>query len=640
MVGLSPSIYATYLVVVDAALALVYASVAAVLVWRRATDRMALFSAFALLLFGGVTFPENISNFPHDHPLLVASESVLSFAGATCFALFLFVFPNGRFVPGWTRWVALPWAFVQALNTVIPQTSEFRATFVQIQGPVFLVGTASAFFAQVYRYRRVSGSVQRQQTKWTVYGFSIALLGYVGLNALASEFVASAQDPLLSLGYYTGLSAFMTVLPLSIGVAILRHRLYDIDLLINRTVVYIGLTASVVGVYVVVVGYVGAVFHARGDLLSLLGAGTVAVLFQPLRQRLQRAVNHLLYGQRDEPYAVLSQLRQRLEGALAPEAVLPTIVQTVRDALKLPYAAIALGADEAFGIAAASGTPVPDPVRLPLTYRGERLGHLLLAPRAAGEAFAPADRRLLDDLAHQAGIAAHAVRLTEDLQHSRERLVATREEERRRLRRDLHDGLGPMLAAQTLKVGAARALLPPEATAADRLLDELEDDLANSLADIRRLVYNLRPPALDELGLVGAIRECAAQYSAHDGSGPTGVRISVAAPERLPALPAAVEVAAYRIVQEALANVVRHAHAHTCRVELSLDAALHVSIADDGLGLPSERRAGVGLTSMRERAEELGGTCIVEPAPIAGSRVLAHLPLAPAHELLRGGGEP
>jgi signal transduction histidine kinase len=282
---------------------------------------------------------------------------------------------------------------------------------------------------------------------------------------------------------------------------------------------------------------------------------------------------------------------------------------------------------------------VPNPIRLPLTYRGERLGHLLLAPRSAGEAFAPADRRLLDDLAHQAGIVAHAVQLTEDLQHSRQRLVSTREEERRRLRRDLHDGLGPMLAAQTLKVGAARALLPPEATAADRLLDQLEDDLATSLADIRRLVYNLRPPALDELGLVDAIRENAALYSAHAGSGPTGVRISVAAPERLPALPAAVEVAAYRIVQEALANVVRHANAHTCQVELSIDAALHVSIVDDGLGIPKERRAGVGLTSMRERAEELGGTCIVEPAPMAGTRVLAHLPLAPAQELLRGGGQ-
>jgi signal transduction histidine kinase len=328
-----------------------------------------------------------------------------------------------------------------------------------------------------------------------------------------------------------------------------------------------------------------------------------------------------MYGERDEPYTVLSRLGQRLETTLAPDAVLPAVVRTVAEALKLPYAAIEVERNDGFEAAAVTGRPVDDPLRLPLVYGGETVGRLVLGPRARGEAFAPADRRLLDDLAHQIGAAVHAARLTADLQRSRERLVTAREEERRRLRRDLHDGLGPQLAAQTLKVGSARTLYPRDPTVADALLSELEADMEAALSDIRRLVYDLRPPALDELGLAGAIREVAEQYGAK------GPRISVHAPEHPSALPAAVEVAAYRIAQEALTNVVRHAEARVCLVRLSLDDGLELEVTDDGVGLPKERRAGVGLCSMRERAEELGGTCMVGPGPSKGTRVLARLPL-------------
>jgi signal transduction histidine kinase len=217
----------------------------------------------------------------------------------------------------------------------------------------------------------------------------------------------------------------------------------------------------------------------------------------------------------------------------------------------------------------------------------------------------------------------HAARLTADLRRARGRLVAAREEERRRLRRDLHDGLGPALAAQTLKVGAARSLLRRDPDAADARLAELEGDLAAALADVRRLVYGLRPPALDDLGLIAAIREGAAQYA-----GPGAPRVAVEAPDRLPPLPAAVEVAAYRIVQEALANVVRHADARTCRVRLTTEAdALVVEVLDDGVGVPFDRHVGVGLVSMRERAAELGGACTVEAQPGGGTRVVAWLPL-------------
>ncbi|MGH3145095.1 MAG: GAF domain-containing sensor histidine kinase, partial [Rubrobacter sp.] len=307
----------------------------------------------------------------------------------------------------------------------------------------------------------------------------------------------------------------------------------------------------------------------------------------------------------------------------------PTVVETVAQALKLPYVAVEVGKNNVPEIAASTGEPTRNPLRMPLVYSGETVGSWILVPRAGEERFSPADQRLLEDLAHQIGVAAHAallteeaVRLSADLQRSRERLVSTREEERRRLRRDLHDGLGPQLAAQTLKLGSARSLYPRDPAAADRLLSELESDMEVALADIRRVVYDLRPPALDELGLDGAIREAAARYETH------GPRISFDIPGELPPLPAAVEVAAYRIAQEALTNVVRHAGARNCTVRLSpRDGALDLEVTDDGVGLPENRTAGVGLSSMRERAAELGGTCVVESIPSGGTRVLARLPL-------------
>jgi signal transduction histidine kinase len=334
-----------------------------------------------------------------------------------------------------------------------------------------------------------------------------------------------------------------------------------------------------------------------------------------------------MYGERDDPYRVLSQLGQRLEATLAPNAVLPVIVQTVTEALKLPYAAITLKQDDGFTIAASAGSPVADPLALPLLYQNEPVGQLLLSPRGSGETFSPTDRRLLDDLARQAGIAAHAVRLTTDLQRERERLVTAREEERRRIRRDLHDGLGPALAGLNLQAGQLRRLIPRDPNAADALLVELQAEIRAAVADIRRLVNDLRPPTLDELGLVGAIRARAAQYDQAGDPGDATLHVLVDAPEPLPPLPAAVEVAVYRIVQEALTNVVRHAQAHTCVIRLALADGLRLAIADDGVGLPVKYSAGMGLRSMRERAVELGGTCTIGTAPEGGTQVLIHLPL-------------
>jgi signal transduction histidine kinase len=296
----------------------------------------------------------------------------------------------------------------------------------------------------------------------------------------------------------------------------------------------------------------------------------------------------------------------------------------------LPYVAIALKEGEQFTIAAEyirSSEPVSQENGsmkiLPLVYQLETIGQMILAPRAPGEPFSQTDRCLLETIARQAGIAAYDVRLTQDLQRSRERLVTTREEERRRLRRDLHDGLGPVLAAMSFKLDAVHNLADRDASAVKKMSTELKAQMQEALADIRRIAYDLRPPALDELGLVGALK---AHIASHNQI--QGLQITLEAPENPPPLPAAVEVAAYRIALEAMTNVSRHAGARHCCVRLSLPDDLCLEVTDDGRGLPKGVQAGVGLNSMRERAEELGGMWVAEVLPQGGTGIIVYLPLS------------
>jgi signal transduction histidine kinase len=239
---------------------------------------------------------------------------------------------------------------------------------------------------------------------------------------------------------------------------------------------------------------------------------------------------------------------------------------------------------------------------------------------------------LLENIAYQAGPSAYAVQLTQELRQSRVRLVTAREEERRRLRRDLHDGLGLVLASQGLKMAAASQLLQDDPAKAQQLLEELTARNETAVAEIRRLVYELRPAALDDIGLVGAVGDYASGLKGGAQNNPR-LQVGVQAPAAgLPSLPAAVEVAAYRISTEALTNVARHARARHAEVSFDLKSTnhtrkLHLEIVDDGLGLPENQRSGVGLISMRERAEEVGGNLLIESSPGQGTRVVVDLPL-------------
>ncbi len=496
---------------------------------------------------------------------------------------------------------------VEALSGMIVGGLDPRDT-IPITGMFLMLAAAGSL---LLRYRRAHDLVTRQQLKWLVY--ASVLTSFAGMIGNASGPVANVLVLLMALSP-----------AVAIAIAILRYRLYDIDLLINRTLVYGILTALVLGVYALVVAATGALAQARSPTAALIAVTVAALLFHPLRVRLQRAVNRLLYGERDSPLAVLSQLGQRMESASAPESMLSVLAETVAKALRLPYVAVALG-DTSPTIVAEYGKPTEDVYALPLVYQGQNAGRLLVAPRQPGDTFNEADLALLKTVARQAGATAHSVQLTADLQRSRQRLVAAREEERRRLRRDLHDDLGPRLASMTLTIDAAMRQLRQNPDQAEEILGVLKAQAQTAVQEIRRLVYNLRPPALDDLGLTAALRESAARYAQG------GVRITVDAPDPLPPLPAAVEVAAFRIAQEAMTNAVRHANARSCRVRIRPEADhLCVTVEDDGRGLPQGLQMGVGLRSMQERVAELGGRLTLENKKEGGAIVRAWLPMVEA----------
>jgi signal transduction histidine kinase len=489
-------------------------------------------------------------------------------------------------------------------------------TWTTAARPVYLTCTLLTAAAMLAQYRVGSSASARRKIRWVLLAMWLSAGVFFFLHLLPA--LVTGQS-LLGVGAQ-GIIALP--IPLALMMAIWRYQAFDIDTLLNRAMVYGGLTACVVGIYVLVVGYLGTLLQINDPSLSaLVATGVVAVLFQPLRRRLQRVVNRRMFGNSAEPYRVLAGLGRRLEVAFEPAAILPTLVQTVSESLRLPYVAITLEQNGATGVAAAVGAPSAEPIPFPLVYQGATVGQLLVSPRRGEAMLSTRDRRLLTDLAQQAGVAVHGVRLMADLQRSRESLVLAREEERRRLRRDLHDDLAPALAGLALTAGAAAGLIFTDPEKAAALVRELDQAIRAAVGDIRRLVYDLRPPALDELGLVAAIRERAAQYDGPD------LLVLVEADE-LPALPAAVEVAAYRIAQEALMNVARHAGAQRCHIRLALaEDGLRLDITDDGVGLPETYTAGVGLRSMRERAAALGGEFRAGRSASSGTHVHVRLPV-------------
>lgn len=416
--------------------------------------------------------------------------------------------------------------------------------------------------------------------------------------------------------------AFLPV-PIAVGTAILRHRALNIDVVIGRSLAYGGLTVLLAVLYVGVVTLLNALFPAMvGPWEQALAAAIIALAVQPLHAALRSLINKRLFGDRNDPYWIVSTLAARLENSSTPAEQLSTMVETMGRALRIPYVAIELNRGAGREMAASFGVPAGLTDRLPLTYQGEPVGQLVIARRTQHGALRRKERAMLAEVAHHAGAAAYTARLTADLVHTRDRLVNAREEERRRLLRELHDGVGPTLAAVTIGLHAARRAIGDNSPTA-MVLGKLQGSLSAAVTEIRKLARDLRPPMLDKLGLLAALKD----YIDTINSDIEGLFIVLRAPEELPQLPPAIDVAAYRIVSEALTNVVRHAGARSCVVHLWIDHAINIAVVDDGTGLTGEHDEGVGLSSMRERAIEVGGDFRAERLSTGGTRVVATLPL-------------
>ncbi|MET7402407.1 sensor histidine kinase [Dactylosporangium sp. NPDC005572] len=612
--GLPQRWYVGYFLLLELMLTAV-SVVAAWFVLRGGLSWFRLYLAFVLVLFavagGGV--PYVVGRLV---PALADPAALLQ--GLAWIGLFqlAYVFPDGRFAPRWGRWFAAGWAAYLVASVAVPPLAGSPAEAVIL--PVLF---GSCAVAQIYRYARISGPQERRQTRLVMLAVALRFaltLAYAATPLLRIQNETSSRG----LGVYAFVMlvsyVMAALLPAAVAVAIVRHRLFDVDGVISRTLLFVILTGFVVSVYAVVVAGVGALWPVDRTIAGpLLAAGIVAVVFNPVRERVQRAVSRVVYGERGDPYGVLSRLGRRMTEVVEPDQVAPAIVDAVARALNASYVAMYLDGEPA----ASTGTATADVESVPLSYQGRQLGRLEIAgPLDA------LDRRLIADLADHSGAALSAAqesartrRLAADLQRTREKLVAAREEERRRIRRDLHDSLGPALGSQALTIDAARSMIGSDPAGADVILGELKTQSQQALQEVRRLARELRPPVLDELGLAAALEHAAEQYRTF--------HLDVAI-DSLPALPAAVEVAAFRIAHEALTNVARHAGATSVRLSVAVeDAALCLRVGDDGVGLPAGTRPGVGTLSMRERAEELGGTLDIGPATGGGTAVTARLPL-------------
>ena len=433
----------------------------------------------------------------------------------------------------------------------------------------------------------------RRQLLWVV--FAVLVVALVAVPVV-----------LLHIGSMWLLLVFVLV-PASILVAILRHNLLDIRLVVARTVAWTLLTGILVAAYLLVVAVLGKSFAAGGS--AVVAAGVVALALNPLRLRSQRLVDRLLYGDRQDPVRVL----RRVGPALGSASDLTSLADAIAQSLNLPYVSLRADGREL----ATVGRPPSMLHGVPLLVGPDRQGELVVGVRRGDGRFTGADLDVLRLLAAPVAVAVHATLLAAELQQSRSRVVSARDDERRRLRRDLHDGLGPVLTGVGFKADAARNYIRAQPDEAIELLTELRAETAAALEDVRRLVYDLRPPILDDVGLLEALRRLVERTGRRPDGLPLNITLEL--PDSVPPLPAGVETATYRIAAEALTNVVRHSHASWATVRMTVDTSLHLSIINEQQAPAPPWTAGVGLSSMQERAAELGGVLSAGPAAQGGA---------------------
>ncbi|WP_155858942.1 sensor histidine kinase [Candidatus Blastococcus massiliensis] len=534
------------------------------------------------------------------------------------------LFPDGRLLSRRWRPVAVTALALIAVMSLLTAFTDIQPEGDQPANPVaiglpepVLAGVQTALnplvpvlallglTSLVLRFRRADPQ-GRWQITWVGYAIALAVL---------AAFLAPAPVNV----------AVTLAVPVAIGIAVVRYRLFGIDVVLNRTLVGTALLACSALVYVAVVGWLGGIAGTTDTVVGFAGAVAVAAVFHPLYVRIQRAVDRLLHGSRGDPYRVVGRVTQVLRDAASPRQALAEAVATLAADLKLPAVRVQVERPDAPPVVEAVGDPALAVHSFPLQWHDDVVGTLHVAHRSGTGALDPLDVALLSDVAAQLAAVGFALRLATDLERSRDRLVSAREEERRRIRRDLHDGLGPQLASAVMALDVATRALASEPARAVPLVTTARGQLQEAVGDVRRIVQDLRPPALDDLGLLGALQATGPGLLAEQDGAPT---IRIEGSGTLERLPAAVEVAAFRITQEAMTNAIRHAGARciTVRLEGGPDEVC-VEVADDGRGCPVDALPGLGLQSMRERAAELGGSCQVRPGPGGGTRVSAVLPL-------------
>jgi two-component system NarL family sensor kinase len=544
--------------------------------------------------------------------------------------------------PGWLHrqpWAyAVPWAGPLAgyglWLLAVAARQELPAARLQsmitVWSPAAVVAAPLVLGVLVHGYLRHQDRDDRLALRLVL----LAVAGAVGVRLLLSDLPDQLTGQPVLPWQVQALLLTPAVLA-AVVIAILRYRLDEIEAPVRRALVQ-ALVAALVGI--VFLAAVGAVNLASDTSIeAMVAGGAIALLLLPVAVGLNRVLRRVVYGDREFPHRVVSELR-RLDPLTEPADALQETLTLLARRLRLSYASIEVfGATPEDRIETSIGDPTGPTTTVDLTVGDARLGRLRLEVAPSRDPFGPGDRRLLEDVGSQVGALVQAISINRELQRSRQYLVAAREEERRRLRRDLHDGLGPSLATLAMRLESARDLIADDPAQASELVNQLAEQTRGDIGEVRRLVDGLRPPALDQLGLVSALRQRADQHNlvAREGRGEPRMTWSVQADNDLDPLSAAVEVAAYRIVVEAVTNALRHSSADTCSVTLSRDErALQIRICDTGNGLSPTPSPGVGLSSMRERAAELGGTCTLTSTPGVGTVIEARLPLAatPTHE--------
>ncbi|WP_210503414.1 sensor histidine kinase [Nocardioides xinjiangensis] len=550
----------------------------------------------------------------------------------------LLLYPTGRLLPG--RWrplavlaaaasVALPVALLLAPDAVVFGAgepvgstelvpfpfSDAAAEAMLRAGQVLTLGSVVLAVALLWVRHRGASAYERTQLRWLLWAGIMCVLMVVAASTLS---VGGLVTTVL-------LDLAVAALSVSVAIGLVRPRTLDVDALVAWTLTTAVVAAVVVAVDLLVLAAGTAVLGERLDErdVTVVVLVLAVVVYGPLRAWLGGLVRRLLLGRRGDRYGAVSALAARLETSDSVDEQLPALAGAVADAFKVRHVRVEVLTPDGGLLSAAHGTAPTEVHQIDIAYQGEQVGRLVLPVDGFRSMLSHRDRGLLVDLVRQAAVAIRARLLATELQESRERLVIGREDDRRRIRRDLHDGLGPALGGVALRLQAAGNAIDADPVRARELVRLARTEVGDALEDVRRLVHDLRPPALDDLGLEAAVRQQAERVRSELDVTVTASGVS--------GLPAAVEVAAYRIVAEALTNVVRHAGAS--RADVCLEAgpgALTVVVADDGRGIAADVSAGVGLLSLRERAEELGGRCEVSCPESGGTTVRAVLPYGTA----------